>query len=513
MANFITNWINSAGDWLGQKIAPYINDALGQGYNILGHYYSGNHRPQLKTKEGQKDDNIIQNFAGLAVDRSVSRLFRGGVQFNLPENATEQQEYIDKVWDLNKKEIILYQVGLHGAVYGTPYFKISPGEMIDPITGDEYPRLIAIDPEIIRVKTDPQDMNETQLYTISYKIGETVYWEITARSDIEYGWDGNGNIQSSYKSENEAQSITWVVDHWKQVGGGAREQTDSIPWQYDFPPIIHWKNLPSLKSCYGDSDIDDSINVQDKSNFVVSNTGKIIKFHAHPETVGTGFQASDVKALDSAVGKFHVIPNADAKVYNLEMASDLASSRAFALDLRQSIFDISREVDINSIQDKLGALTNFGLRVLYTDALDKNDTKRQLYGDAIKELNRRLLVLNNWTDAASDPGKITWGEALISNPMEEMSVDEKALNMGIIDKETITKRYQSRYGVSYEDVQAALKKQQTEANAQNDNIGAAILRNFAQGRGAPQNGNNLNAQPNNNTRAAAAAGNLPSGRG
>src|SRR5688572_26947275 len=103
MSNIITDAVNYVGDWSASKIAPHINDRMGLGYNILGRYYTGDQRPQLATKVTGKDDNIFLNFIGLAVDRSVSRLFRGGVEFVLPENATEQQEYLDTVWDLNKK--------------------------------------------------------------------------------------------------------------------------------------------------------------------------------------------------------------------------------------------------------------------------------------------------------------------------------------------------------------------------------------------------------------------------
>lgn len=498
MANFLTNMMNNAGDWLGRKIASYINDPMGKGYSILGNYYNGDQRPQLKTQPGKPDDNITQNFIGLAVDRSVSRLFRGGVTFNLPKAATKQQEYIDKIWDLNKKEIILYQLGLHGAVYGTTYMKVCPDELIDPYTEKLYPRLIAIDPEIIRVKTSDDDVSEVHGYIIYYKRGEEAHWEITYRSDQEYGFDANNQVQFRYITENheagESQT-TWIVDEVEQVGGGPRTVMSSTPWDYNFPPIIHWKNLPSLKSCYGDSDIDDAINIQDKNNFVISNTGKIIKFHAHPETIGTGFSVNQMEKLEASVGSFHAIPNENAKVFNLEMQTDLASSRSFALDLRQSIFDISREVDLSSIGDKLGALTNFGLHVLYTDALDKNDTKRQLYGDAIKELNRRLLVLNNFTLEASDPGKITWGEALFSNVTEEMTTDKMALEMGIIDKETVIKKYVNRYGVDFETIKSNLEKQKTADNAQNANIGATILRNFQQGKGVTNANSNTSGQP------------------
>jgi hypothetical protein len=193
---------------------------------------------------------------------------------------------------------------------------------------------------------------------------------------------------------------------------------------------------------------------------------------------------AQMQKFDAAVGSFHAIPNPDAKVYNLEMGSDLASSRAFANDLRQSIFDISREVDISSMGDKLGALTNFGLHVLYTDALDKNDTKRSLYGDALLELNRRLLVIAGWEMMDSYPGYIQWGEAMISNVLEDMQADQLALGMGVIDKETITRKYEDRYGVDYEQIQANMAEESNRANAQNADIGAQILRNFSQGQGA-----------------------------
>jgi len=481
---------NNLGDWLGQKIAPYITDALGMRDFTLANYYSGDHRRQLKTRIGQPDDNIILNFVGLAVNRSVSRLFRGGVKWELPEGGNQQQEYLDKVWDLNKKEIILYQVGLHGAVYGTTYFKVSPEGLTDPYTNELYPRLIALDPEIIRIKTAPQDMNEVQLYTISYKIRETAYWEITVRNDVEYGFDSNGNIitRSRVEETDQLEEVTvWVIDEYEQVGGGPRVKTDTKTWDYPFPPIIHWKNLPSLKSCYGYSDIEDAINVQDKTNFVVSNTGKIIKHHAHPKTIGTGFHVKDMQPLPDSPDEMWAIPSGgggvEPKVYNLELSSDLASSRAFALDLRQAVFDIVREVDITSMADKLGALTNFGLQVLWSDAIDKNDTKRQLYGDALKELNRRLLVLAGNEGEASNPGDIQWGKALPVNLTEEITFDKIALELGIIDKETVANLYQSRYGVDWETIQANLDAQSEKDNQQNADVGALILRNFNQGKG------------------------------
>ena len=496
MANIFTNLANGFGSWLGAQVAPYINDALGMRGHILANYYTGDHRPQLKKREGQPDDNIIQNFVGLAVDRSVSRLFKGGVTFVLPDGATKQQEYLDKVWDLNKEEIILFQFGLHGAYFGTTYFKISPEGIVDPYTKELYPRLIAVDPETVRIKTAPEDMNDVEQYVIEYK-----YTEHRNGRDVEIEHREITKHPSEDK-EDEAgvrykeQAETWVIEEWERAGSAMWELVSSVNWEYDFPPIIHCKNLPSLKSCYGDSDIDDAINVQDKSNFVVSNTGKIIKFHAHPETIGTGFSVKDMQPMPSGPGSFRSIPNPEAKVYNLEMESDLASSREFALDLRQSIFDIAREVDISSMADKLGQLTNFGLQVLWSDAIDKNNTKRQLYGDALLELNRRLLVLAGYEGEASRPGSIQWGSPIPVNVMEEMTADEKALNMGIIDKETVANRYFDRYGKKWEDIKKIVEEEKQKAMEENANVGAQILKNFKNGKGA-------NVAANNNRKTAA----------
>jgi hypothetical protein len=483
MANIFSSAVNNFGDWLGRQIAPYINDALGIRGNILASYYTGDHRKQLKVKQGAPDPNIIQNYIGLAVDRSVSRLFKGGVKFKLPEGATAQQEYLDKVWDVNKKEIILYQYGLHGAYSGTTYFKICPDEAVDPYTGDLYPKLIAINPEIIRVKTEPDDMNDVEEYIIQYKYSREYdgrVMEVAVKEITKHP-----STVDTEAPEAQQKPDQWVVETWEQIGGAPWQLVESAVWPYDFPPIIHQKNLPSLNSCYGDSEIDDVINVQDKNNFVVSNTGIIIKNHAHPSTFIFGISPKQLAdgRLDGAVGTIYAIADKEAKASNLEMQSDLASSRAFALDLRQSIFDIAREIDISSMADKIGQLTNFGLQVLWSDAIDKNDTKRQLYGDALLELNRRLLVLGGWGMEASNPGTIQWGSALPINIAEEMAADKLALELGIIDKQSVAERYFSRYGREWDDIEAALEEEKTSANEGNANIGAMLLNNFSKGQG------------------------------
>jgi len=153
------------------------------------------------------------------------------------------------------------------------------------------------------------------------------------------------------------------------------------------------------------------------------------------------------------------------------MQSDLASSQNFFLSMRQALFDITRTVDIDSIADKLGALTNFGLKVLYQDALSKIHSKRELYGDALIVLNSRLLEMNGMDN---DAGEIIWPEVLPENGKELSEEIKLDMEMGLVDKQTAS----TIKGYDWEQVQERLatESQQTE------DIGTSILKAFNRGQ-------------------------------
>ena len=65
-------------------------------------------------------------------------------------------------------------------------------------------------------------------------------------------------------------------------------------WNYEFPPILHWQNLPLAGSVYGKPDVtDDMIELQDGINFNTANIQKIIDLHAHPKTWATGVTVAE----------------------------------------------------------------------------------------------------------------------------------------------------------------------------------------------------------------------------
>jgi hypothetical protein len=194
-----------------------------------------------------------------------------------------------------------------------------------------------------------------------------------------------------------------------------------------------------------------------------------VRLQQHKQPWGRGIGKDDV--LDVGPDTLIKLRGENAQIGVMDFQTDIAGSLLFSKDLRQTLFDVAREVDITSITDKLGALTNFGLRVLYTDALGKCDTKRMLFGEALLELNRRLLVLAGYEGELSRPGEIKWHDPLPVNVIEKFQAQSEELANGTVDKQTIAEEN----GRDWETIQTRLN----DEKAAGDNaIGAALMRSF-----------------------------------
>jgi hypothetical protein len=463
----LDNLRNNMRSWLGVRDEDHDEFQVRQEVIALQRDYRlGNQRKTLKTKIGQPDDNIFVNFTGLLIDRSVSGLFGNGIDFDLPGGHTEvkgkdgkkttkeskDQEYLDTVWDLNKQEILLHKSALLASESGTGYIKVQPDALFDK-DGKAYPRLIPLDPLYMTMETTPHDCDTVIRYIIRYNY---------------MGADGKPVGFKEVTEKNDAEQ--WEVATFEDHGPGWVETSREV-WEYEWPPIIHWQNLPTAGSPYGQPDItDDVIMLQDRLNFIASNISKIIRYHAHPKTytINAGTPKTESWGADQMV-----MLNGDpsTKIANLEMQSDLASSQLFFTNMRQALFDITRTVDIDSVADKLGALTNFGLKVLYQDALSKIHTKRELYGDALIELNSHILEMNNM---APDGGEILWPDVLPENGNEQSDELQKDISMGILDVQTAAEIK----GYDWETVQLRLKENDTKTM----DLGTAILSQFQKGQ-------------------------------
>lgn len=475
------NLLERAGNWLAQRVASYLDPDRVVALTQNREYYAGRQRKPLKTKSGQYDDNLITNLVSLAVDRSTSMLFGGGVEFHVPEGDEHPKKiFLDETWKANKKQIFLHRWGMDGELSGTPYIKIIPQGL--SFNGLLLPRLVLLDPALMDIITDPMDIDNVLQYTFEMKISDSeAYREVTRKSSGEEISIGDG-----LKATTQAGS--WIIEKYKTSGRSSAWVMigDPVIFPYPFPPILHIQNLPSIHSVYGVPGIDGLVELQDKYNFTVSNLLKIVRYHAHPKTWGRGLPSGTaVDKVTWGADEMIKISSDTGMIANLEMQSDLASSRNIAQDIRQSIFDLARVVDISSNTDKVGALTNFGLRVLYSDALAKNATRRALYGDGLIELNRRMLILNEM-DGAND---LTWGSDMPADEKEDAALILADLAAGIVSQETASEErgYTWKSTVNAQGVAVTGEEDKIKAEKQGStNLENVALANLFAGRQVPQ---------------------------
>lgn len=417
-----------------------------EGYN----YYTGAHRAQLVTRLGQADDNVALNFTGLIVNRAVTMLMGKGVHMTMPDDRT--QELVYTAWDASSGDILLHKLAQHGAVYGTCYVKIIPEGAT--YKGQTTFRLIALDPYLMEIQTDPEDIDTVRRYVMRF-VTEMNGKETARREIVE---------------ENEAGTGWVILNQYSNHGTGGQwhDLYEPVDWPWPFPPIVHWQNLPMAGALYGKADIGDVIALQDRVNFVASNISKIVRYHAHPKTWGKGIGTKSNQSWGA--DEMLMFSGDNAAIANLEMQSDLASSREFMLTLRQAMFDVSQTVDMSSMADKVGSLTNFGLRVLFMDALAKLNTKQELYGEAIEEINRRMCLISGYGD---DGGEVEWDDPLPVNEAETAAADLFELQNGLVSKETVA----TRRGNNWQQEVERMGQEQ----AMGDSVGAAILRAFNNG--------------------------------
>jgi len=248
-----------------------------------------------------------------------------------------------------------------------------------------------------------------------------------------------------------------------------------VIWQYDFAPIVHWQNLPNPYGAEGEPDLTPDVRtVQDKFNEVASNNSKIIRIFTHPMRYAKGM---------GGVTKLEVGPNdmpslqGDGDIVQLPALGDLAGSLAFQMFIKKSLFAITRTVDLDTLQDKIGSLTNFGLKVIYQDMIAKINTKRQLFGDALLELVHRLLVLKGLP--ADEAGEIIWPDILPTNDVEKLASIKAETELGTLSIESAAKELGRVY--KNEDNTGEFDKIQEEKlmeTTRNNNAGAFLLNNL-----------------------------------
>jgi hypothetical protein len=375
-------------------------------------YYDGKQtlflvNPKTKTPT---NENVIINVSKKVINQTVSFLFGDQPDIKYPDESISMM--IEQLEDFNQDDIFYTNLGEEGATSGHVFVKLSPDNERGMIEWEIQCG------ELVTAFWSARSRKIVLGYMVKWKDGEIEY-----RQDI---------IKNSIIPGSETSPFWTIFDLQKNEKDTTWSITNTTPWNYEFSPMIDWQNLPDRRHFYGKSDLQ-SIDLNDSINFNASNIGRILKFHAHPKTVLTGGSTDDIKG--TSVDGLWAISNPEAKVYNLEMSSDLGSSLNYLHELRSSFFSEQGAVDMDSFKDKLGQLTNFGLRVLFSDALAKNNTKQQLYEYGLKEIVYRSLALLNVKVNPQDID-IDFADPLPENMLEKVTMVTDEIGAGVLSMKT-----------------------------------------------------------------------------
>ncbi|TXH19474.1 MAG: phage portal protein [Hyphomicrobiaceae bacterium] len=412
--------------------------------HLFWRYYKGFHRPALKVAPNQANDNVILNYSRRIVDKGMAFLFGGGVTFEIDSDVSERtpdEQYIDEVWGTpEQKQRGLIDLALNGAVSGTGCVRLYA-----PVTAGGVPRIVVLDSSMVDVVTNEDDIDDVRAYVITWRAGDT--WK---RHRIDQQENG-----------------MWVVTEEFLSKGNVWQLVQETPWPWQFPPVFMCQNLPDPNSIWGMSDLEEA-DINDAINFTASNINRILRFHSHPKTIGTGFNAS--KLQSTSIDQFWSIDEANAKVYNLEMQSDLASAYQYLQTLKETYAKTSGVPNLDPEKLSVGQLSGFAMRILYSDLLDKTDVKRITYGALLADVNAALLEMAG--RASGIKVKNVWVDPLPTNVLEEANVLDIDRRNGLSEQTYLERR---RYDAIRE-----MKRNQEEQEAQ-QTIGERMLRQFELG--------------------------------
>lgn len=352
--------------------------------------YKGELPKPLKVDKGEPDDNVLANRCSPIVDKGVSFLFGQEVRIEAEDEKDREgetgpmQEFINGLWgDDDVRMTKLSKIAMNGGICGQVFVKLIPG------TAGMKPRIINLDPQIVRVVTDPEDCDTILAFIIEYQgqgswQKKQIITRIDPNSSIELWGD---NTPNDY----------WTINNYirYEPSGEWRPFGEPLPpWRYPFAPIFTWQNLPNPNEAWGLQDLThDLIGVNKSINFLQSCISRILKWHGHPKTIATGTRMEQINvSIDGVI----CLEAPDADIKNLEMVSDLSTFLNFLTELRSNMDEQSRvpAVALGRLADlPKGQISGVALQLLFQPLIEKTSLKRRLYGTGIREVTRAALVL------------------------------------------------------------------------------------------------------------------------
>jgi hypothetical protein len=415
--------------------------------------YRGDQPKPLRVLPGEPDDNIRINLAGLVVDTGVDALFGQDIHIDVMDSGVVDEAltgYVHDVLDANREMLLFQLAATNGAVSGQSALRILPAPEGAPL--GTLPRIIAVDPEMLRVVWSPDDVGVVEAYVLTWLAVDDRGREYAKRQVISR--DGSQWMITDQESR-DSDRARWVT-------------IKQTPWRYFWPPIVDCQNLPEPNAYWGRPDLtEDVLETQQAINRVLSNAARVQRIHGHPKVVAKGVGEGD---LDVGPDEAIVLPDSDSEISLLEPKATVSDHIELFKTVKAALHEISRVPEITAGKlDNVGNLSGLALKILYGPLVRKTEVKRRLYGAMITELSARLLDLRGF--GYPENVEVRWPEIIPDDPLTEATAAEALQRAGVSISTTIGE-------MGYDPQTEAEQRAEDQTN-----IGAALLTAFD--RGAP----------------------------
>lgn len=353
-----------------------------QRYNEHWRFYFGKHWI-FDREDGEPLVTI--NYSRLVVDKSVSFLVKNGFDIEVPDALKHVVgPFLEEVWAYNNRQQFLYMLGQTGAVTGDCFVMVTyqePNEQAIRANPNSQGaiRINLLGSEQVYASWDPLNVDVLTAVRI-----ETLYYDDRNQLN-KVDRDDKANHQGrTLNVKRFTQIITpdHIIENYE---GGQPEVRDNILGEI---PVVHIRNLPLAREFYGLSDLDGIIDLQREVNEKSTDVSDIINYHAAPVTVMQGAKASQLERGARQI--WSGLP-ADAKVYNLELQSDLGASQNYIKSVKDAMLEIAEVPSIMLETPPISNTSGVALHLQYQPMVDKTKRKKPFYEKGLSDINYFVL--------------------------------------------------------------------------------------------------------------------------
>ena len=289
-------------------------------------------------------------------------------------------DYLSQVWEDNKKDTLLTEIGQTKSITGEAWIKIQyedPEDMNDPF--EEYPegriRLSCIPTQFVFPRFNDHDKDKLESLLIMYPI----------RKERDTGL--------LFKRTSETTIIYkefWTKDEIVVYESGT--EVDRMTNPYGFIPFVQIKNFPIAGRTRGVGDIDDIIPLNVELNTKRSDVSEIIDYHSAPITLVYGAKIGN---LEKGANKVWGGLPKDAKVENLNLQGDLIASANYISDIKTSMCEIGGVPE--TVLGGASAISNtsgVALQYMNLPLIERTRIKRSCSADGLKKVNKFIIFIS-----------------------------------------------------------------------------------------------------------------------